>query len=429
VMATIAVVGTGYVGLAAGACLAELGHRVHCSDVDGDKVRLLRAGNVDIVEPGLGELVRSGLANGRLSFLTTPTVSDADFVFLCVPTPMAADGGADLGAVTSVVHQIRDQLPSGCVLVNKSTVPVGTAAMVSELLNGRVPVVSNPEFLREGSAVHDFLHPDRIVVGSDDPTAARRVAELYAALHAPVLVTSTASAELIKYAANSFLAVKLSYANAIAELCERLGADVADVVKGVGQDHRIGESFLRAGPGWGGSCLPKDTSALLRTASAAGQHFSLLEAAIVTNARQRERVVAKIRGALGGELRGARICLLGLAFKAGTNDMRDSPALAVAAALAAEGAELTGYDPVVTADVPGLRVVDDPYEAVKDAGVVVLLTEWPEFRGLEWTAIRALAAGDVVVDARNHLDPDAVTAAGMRWRGIGCSRGVTTPDT
>lgn len=420
-MTAITVIGAGYVGLAVSAGLAELGHRVVCSDVDGEKVERLSAGRLDIMEPGLAELVRAGLTDGRLRFAAAPVVSDADFVFLCVPTPMAADGSADLSIITAVACQLRDRLPEGCVVVNKSTVPVGAAARLSELLDGRAPVVSNPEFLREGSAVHDFLHPDRIVVGSDDPSAARRVATLYAALSAPVLVTSAASAELIKYAANSFLAVKLSYANAIAELCERLGADFADVIKGVGQDHRVGEHFLRVGPGWGGSCLPKDTSALLHTASAVGQDFSLLEAAIATNLRQRSRVVAKIRDALGGELRGARICLLGLTFKAGTNDMRDSPALAVGAALAAEGAELTGHDPAVTVEVPGIRIVDDPYVAVKDADVIVLLTDWPEFHGLEWTVIRGLVAGDVVVDVRNHLDPAVVTAAGLRWRGIGYS--------
>ncbi len=418
----IAVIGTGYVGLTTGACLASLGHHVVCADVDVAKVHRLRAGKVTILEPRLAELVQEGQAGGRLEFVVgaAAAVGDAEVVFLCVPTPMGQGGAADLAAVESVISEVRTILPVGSIVVNKSTVPVGTAARVSGLLKRKdVPVVSNPEFLREGTAVHDFLNPDRIVVGCDIQDAAERVAALYSRLGAPTVLTDAASAEMVKYAANCFLAMKLSYVNAIAELCERLGADVADVTEGMGYDRRIGQSFLQPGPGWGGSCLPKDTQALLQVAAAVGYDFSLLQATIDTNAHQRQLIVAKIREAAGGRLRGRRIGLLGLAFKAGTNDLRDSPALAVAALLRAEGAELTGYDPGIGHDVDGVRVVSDAYEVAKDADTVVVLTEWPEFRGLDWSRINDLAAGSVVVDTRNHLDPDALRRHGLTWWGVG----------
>jgi UDPglucose 6-dehydrogenase len=417
----IAVIGTGYVGLTTGACLASLGHHVVCADVDVAKVERLRAGQVTILEPGLAELVAEGLAAGRLEFVVgAAAVGDAEVVFLCVPTPMGQGGAADLAAVESVIAEVRTMLPVGCVVVNKSTVPVGTAARVSGLLKRKdVPIVSNPEFLREGSAVRDFLNPDRIVVGCDIQDAAERVAALYARLGAPTVLTDAASAEMVKYAANCFLAMKLSYVNAIAELCERLGADVADVTEGMGYDRRIGQSFLRPGPGWGGSCLPKDTQALLQVAGAVGYDFPLLSATIDTNTHQRQLIVAKIREAAGGRLRGRRIGLLGLAFKAGTNDLWDSPALAVAELLAAEGAELTGFDPGISHLVEGIRVVGDAYQAAKDADTVVLLTEWPEFRSLDWARIGEVAAGSVVVDTRNHLDPDALRRCGLTWWGVG----------
>src|SRR6185437_11489192 len=344
----IAVIGSGYVRLTTGACLASLGHRVARASVDPGKVARLSAGKLSILEPGLPELVAEGLAAGRLQFVVgaAAAVTEAEVVFLCVPTPMGNGGGADLSAVEAVAAEVRSLLPTGCVVVNKSTVPVGTAARTAQLLDRPdVAVVSNPEFLREGSAVQDFLNPDRIVVGCDAQDAAERVAALYAKLGAPTVLTDAASAEMVKYAANCFLAMKLSYVNAVAELCERLGADVADVTEGMGYDRRIGQSFLQPGPGWGGSCLPKDTQALLQVAAAVGYDFSLLQATIDTNTHQRQLIVAKIREAAGGRLRGRRIGLLGLAFKAGTNDLRDSPALAVAALLRAEGAELTGYDP------------------------------------------------------------------------------------
>ncbi|MGI8309288.1 UDP-glucose dehydrogenase family protein [Saccharopolyspora hattusasensis] len=422
----IVVVGTGYVGLTTGACLASLGHRVVCSDVNTAKVEQLSRGEVRIHEPGLAELVQEGIAAGRLEFVvgSAGAVAEAEVVFLCVPTPMGAGGEADLAVVEAVAHEVRELLPAGCVLVTKSTVPVGTSARLRELVGREdVPVVSNPEFLREGSAVHDFLNPDRIVVGSDSQDAAERVAALYARLGAPTVLTDAASAEMVKYAANCFLATKLSYVNAIAELCERLGADISDVTEGMGYDRRIGQSFLQPGPGWGGSCLPKDTAALLQVAEAVDFDFPLLQATISSNARQRERMVAKVVEACGGSLDGARLGLLGLTFKAGTDDLRGSPALEVARLLAARGAELVAYDPGLRGDEPALppevELVDDPYQAAKEAAVLVLLTEWQEFRTLDWNRVAEALQGPVVVDTRNHLDPDVLRRAGLSWRGVG----------
>ncbi|WP_190819722.1 UDP-glucose dehydrogenase family protein [Saccharopolyspora pogona] len=422
----IVVVGTGYVGLTTGACLASLGHRVVCSDVNTAKVEQLSRGEVRIHEPGLAELVQEGIAAGRLEFVvgSAGAVAEAEVVFLCVPTPMGAGGEADLAVVEAVAHEVRELLPAGCVLVTKSTVPVGTSARLRELVGREnVPVVSNPEFLREGSAVHDFLNPDRIVVGSDSQDAAERVAALYARLGAPTVLTDAASAEMVKYAANCFLATKLSYVNAIAELCERLGADISDVTEGMGYDRRIGQSFLQPGPGWGGSCLPKDTAALLQVAEAVDFDFPLLQATISSNARQRERMVAKVVEACGGSLDGVRLGLLGLTFKAGTDDLRDSPALEVARLLAARGAELVAYDPGLRGDEPALppemELVDDPYQAAKEAAVLVLLTEWQEFRTLDWNRVAEALQGPVVVDTRNHLDPDVLRQAGLSWRGVG----------
>ncbi|HEY0638220.1 MAG TPA: UDP-glucose/GDP-mannose dehydrogenase family protein [Pseudonocardiaceae bacterium] len=422
----IAVIGTGYVGLTTGTCLASLGHRVVCADVDEAKVERLRRGEVAILEPGLEELVAENVLAGRLSFVVggAAAVADAEVVFLCVPTPMGAGGAADLSAVEAVVAEVRHLLPEDCVIVNKSTVPVGTAARVSALLDRPdIAVVSNPEFLREGSAVSDFLNPDRIVVGADAQHAAERVAALYARLGAPTVLTDAASAEMVKYAANCFLAMKLSYVNAVAELCERLGADVLDVTEGIGYDRRIGQSFLSPGPGWGGSCLPKDTHALLQVSAAADFDFPLLRATIDTNTRQRERMVTKIGEAIGGPLDGARICVLGLTFKAGTDDLRDSPALAVAGLLRAAGAELTAYDPGVPGAVPGVTdavtVLDDPYLAAKDAAAVVVLTEWPEFRTLDWARLADVVHQRVVVDTRNLLDFDVLRRTGFAVRGVG----------
>jgi UDPglucose 6-dehydrogenase len=437
----IAVIGTGYVGLTTGACLASLGHRVVCADVDEVKVERLRNGEIGIREDGLAELVSEGVAAGRLSFVVgARTALDeldregtpVEVMFLCVPTPMGVGGIADLAAVEAVIEETRDALPPGCVVVNKSTVPVGTADRTAELLDrADVGVVSNPEFLREGSAVHDFLHPDRIVVGSNTgQDAAERVAAVYARLGAPTVLTGAASAEMIKYAANCFLAMKLSYVNALAELCERLDADVADVTEGIGYDRRIGQSFLSPGPGWGGSCLPKDTHALLQVADSADFEFRLLRATIDTNTRQFQRMVDKVRTAVTGKRAGSltrkRLALLGLTFKAGTDDLRDSPALGVAALLKQAGADLVAYDPGITADTTRidrslLTVVDDPYLAAKDAEAVVVLTEWAEFRTLDWSRIADAVAAPIIVDTRNLLDPDVLRRASLTWIGIGRS--------
>ncbi len=424
----VAVIGAGYVGLTTAACLSSLGHQVVCADVDQEKVDALSRGEATIREPGICELVVDGLASGRLGFVlgASAAVSEASIVILCVPTPMSATGAADLTTLEFVVAEVRELLAPGCVVVNKSTVPVGTASRVTELIDrADVAVVSNPEFLREGSAVHDFLNPDRIVVGSADrdPVSAQRVADLYGKLDTSVLVTDSASAEMIKYASNCYLATRLSFVNTVAELCEYLDASIDDVTLGMGYDERIGRSFLRPGPGWGGSCLPKDTFALLRTAESAGSDFALLRAAIETNLKQQELVVDKVRKAVGGELAGARIGLLGLTFKAGTDDLRDSPALAVAGRLAAEGAELFGYDPSVHAPVPGVtdgvRITGTAYHAANGAAAIVLLTEWPEFRALDWARIADRLDGRAVIDTRNLLDPLIVAGTGLSYQGIG----------
>lgn len=424
----IAVVGAGYVGLTTAACLASLGHRVVCADVDEALVDRLARGEVAIDEPGLTDLIEQGNAAGRLEFAVGARAAaiSTEVVFLCVPTPMGDGGGADLASVDAVVTEIAGVVSAGCVVVNKSTVPVGTAARTARLL-GRddVAVVSNPEFLREGCAVQDFLSPDRIVVGSDDQDAAERVAALYARLGAPTVLMGAASAEMVKYAANCFLAMKLSYVNAVAELCERLGADVADVTDGIGYDRRVGHAFLAPGPGWGGSCLPKDTRALLRVADGAGLDFELLSASLSTNTRVLHRTIDKIRAAVGGTLAGVRVGVLGLAFKAGTGDLRGSPALAVADLLAAEGGQLCGYDPGVPAAVPGMTdaitVVDDPARVAKRAAALVVLTEWPEFRVLDWGRLAGLVQHRVVVDARNVLDADVLCRAGFVVHGFGRS--------
>ncbi|RKT54046.1 UDP-glucose dehydrogenase family protein [Saccharothrix australiensis] len=407
-MPRIGVIGAGYVGLTTAACFAHLGHRVVCADVDERKVAALRRAEIGAHEPRLAELVEEGVRTGGLSFTTdnTEALADAEFAYLCLPTPTGEHGEADLSAIDAVLDQVE---PAGCVLVVKSTVPIGTADRIARAQ--RVPVVSNPEFLREGHAVDDFLRPQRIVVGADDETAARRVLDLYP--DAPALVTDRASAELVKYASNCFLAMKLSYVNSLAELCERAGADIDDVTEGMRLDERIGAAFLRPGPGWGGSCFPKDTRALLSTSDDAHVDFPLLRATIDTNERQAHRVVEKVRE-VTGPLAGTRIGLLGLTFKAGTDDLRDSPALAVADLLAGEGAVLAGYDPCVTRDIGPVRVRGTALDAARDASALVVLTEWPEFAELDWPAVAAGMGRPVIVDTRNLLPVDKVTESGIR---------------
>jgi UDPglucose 6-dehydrogenase len=430
------VIGTGYVGLTTGACLASLGHSVVCADADPHKVERLREARVDILEPDLPETVRDALDAARLDFTgdTAAAVAEAEVVFLCLPTPMGAGGAADLAAVEAVAAQVRDVLPPGCVVVNKSTVPVGTTERVAALL-GRddVVVVSNPEFLREGRAVHDFLHPDRIVIGAADRDASRRVADLYAGLDAPLVLTDPASAELTKYAANFFLAMKLSFANNLATLCERFGADIDDVTEGIGRDPRIGSAFLRPGPGWGGSCLPKDTHALLTVCELAGVDFPLLRATIETNVTHQQQLVDRVAAACGrgadGSLHGVRLALYGLTFKAGTSDLRDSPALSVARLLRERGAELTAYDPALREEQPDLSdlvdLADDPVRAAEGAAACLILTEWPKLRDLDWAAIAARMAGQEVHDFRNLLDADRLARAGLSRHGIGRAEAPT----
>src|SRR5688500_380193 len=349
-MAQIAVIGAGYVGLTTAACFSHLGHDVVCADIDEERVAQLTRGEIPIVEAGLDNLVREGLEGGRLKFVVGAenAARDADFAYLCVPTPQADDGSADLSYIETAARQIGPVLPVEAVVVNKSTVPVGSTRAVERVL-GRddVAVVSNPEFLREGSAVHDFLHPDRIVIGSEHQSAAVRVASLYIGVTAPMIVPDPASAETIKYASNAFLATKISFVNAIAAVCEQVGADVKDVVLGMGYDKRIGHEFLRPGPGWGGSCFPKDTSALVRIAEDAGYEFDLLRSAMAVNEQQFDRVADKVRSLVGGDLSGKRIAFWGLTFKARTDDRRESPALHIAGRLLADGAVVIAHDPTV----------------------------------------------------------------------------------
>lgn len=422
---TVAVVGAGYVGLPTAGALASFGHRVLLAERDPVRLGALVAGGVPIVEAGLEELLGDGVRGGRLSFVAraADAVRGAGFVFLCVETPERPDGSADLSAVEAVADEIAGLLEPGAVVVNKSTVPVGTAALVSRLTGA--PVVSNPEFLREGSAVRDSMRPDRVIVGADDRRAARRVGELFSATGAPLIVTDTVTAETIKYASNAFLATKLSFVNALADLCESVGADVRDVVLGIGYDRRIGFEFLRPGPGWGGSCLPKDTSALVQIAESAGYDFALLRAAVAVNVEARERVVRKVCDAAGGDLSGRTVAVWGLAFKAGTDDRRNSPAVAVARRLAELGAHVRAYDPTVvpgaapSADLEGLVLCADAYDACRGADVVAVLTEWEELRGLDFAKVGDLVSRREVVDARNLLDPAALRRCGFAYRGVG----------
>ena len=427
----LGIVGVGYVGLTTGACLAHLGFEVVCGDVDADRVRELNEGRIPIFEDGLSDLVAEGIANGRLSFVLggAEVARRASIVFLCVPTPQDEDGSADLSYIEAAAAEIGPLLAPGSIVVNKSTVPVGSARVVEAVIRrGDVSVVSNPEFLREGTAVRDFLHPDRVVVGSADRAAAHRVAELYRSLDTEILVTDASSSETIKYAANGFLAMKISFVNAVAAMCEAGGADVADVVEGIGSDRRIGREFLRPGPGWGGSCFPKDSHALVHVAASHGYDFSMMRGVIAVNDEQRERMVRKVQRATGGDdLSGVRIGVLGLTFKAGTDDLRDSPSIAIIGRLRQLGATVIGYDPTTCEGVSaargrqldGIELASHVDDAIRDADVVVLLTEWPEFRSLDPRRVASLMRGRSVVDTRNLLDPASFRSAGLHYDGVG----------
>lgn len=425
-MSKIAVVGTGYVGLTTGACMSSLGHHVVCIDVDAAKVEMLAEGVIPIYEEGLQDLVVDGLHAETLSFTTDiAAVADREFIYLCVPTPESADGSADLSYVESAARSIGQHVASGSVIINKSTVPIGATHVVNRALGcDDVHVVSNPEFLREGSAVSDFLHPDRMVVGAAAPEVAQRVADLYSALDAPVVITDPASAELIKYASNAFLATKISFVNALAAVSEGVGADMMDVVRGVGFDRRIGNEFLRPGPGWGGSCFPKDTKALISIAADAGYRFSLLEGVVAVNEQQFDRVVDKVRRSVGGDLAGQQIAAWGLTFKARTDDRRDSPAVEVIQRLVEAGCSVRAYDPAVPAGldlIEGVEVVGDGYSACSGAASLVVLTEWDEFCSLDLDKVGEALAAPNVVDARNLLDRDALLRRGFTYTGVGRS--------
>ena len=422
----IAVIGTGYVGLTTGACLAHLGHTVVCADIDADKIAKLRDGIIPIVELGLTELVAEGMASGRLSFVvgSAEAAKNCDIAFLCVPTPQGEDGSADLSYVQRAAEEIAAVLPFEAIVVNKSTVPVGSTKVVEKALKRPdVKVVSNPEFLREGSAVQDFLKPDRVVVGSDDQAAAMKVASLYDGLSTRVIITDPASAETIKYAANAFLATKLSFINAIAAICEGVGADINDVVVGIGSDKRIGENFLRPGPGWGGSCFPKDSRALIKIAEDADYSFDLLKGVITVNDQQLDRVADKIRLAAGGDLSGKVVAVWGLTFKAGTDDLRDSPAIAIIERLMKLGARVQAFDPTVNVIRPGipndLVIAASSDDATSRADVLAVLTEWDEFKWISPSTIAAEMTGKQVVDARNLLDRKDWERAGFTYQGIG----------
>ena len=419
----IAVVGAGYVGLTTAAGFAEMGFTVTCADIDQRRIDDLNEGRVPIHEDGIAELIQSNVDAGRLRFVVGagPSVVDQDFVFICVPTPELPDGSADMSYVHAVAAEIGPMLKPGAIVVNKSTVPVGSLRQVEGFLDrSDVAVASNPEFLREGSAVMDFFTPDRIVVGADDPEVAARVGELYRSVQAPVLLTDPVSSETIKYAANSFLATKLSFVNALAAVCEAVGADIDEVVLGLGYDKRVGHGFLKPGPGWGGSCFPKDTEALIQIAEAAGYDFALLRGVIEVNREQFERMVDKIERALDGPIAGSRIAALGLTFKAGTDDLRQSPALEIITRLIEKGATIRAYDPVIfNSPIDGVVLATDSYSACTDADVVVVLTEWDEFRLMDLDHLASIVARRSVVDTRNVLDRAALTRLNFSYEGVG----------
>ena len=424
-MSKLVVMGAGYVGLSSAACFSHLGHDVWCVDINAARINAILAGEMPIIEDGLPALVDAGIRNGSLRFTTdlAEAADSAEVVFLCVPTPQGADGSADLSFVQAAARSLAELLQPGAVVVNKSTVPVGSTKIVEqELQRPDVFVVSNPEFLREGTAIYDFLHPDRIVVGADDREIGERVCALYAGIEAPMLITDPASAETIKYAANAFLATKISYINAVAAICEGVGADIHDVVLGLGFDKRIGDAFLKPGPGWGGSCLPKDTSALIKIGEQVGYDFDLLRGVIVVNEQQYERVVQKIVNAAGGTLRGKTIGVWGLTFKANTGDLRDSPALRIVGKLNEAGAIIRAFDPavdVLRSNLDGIELFSTPLDAVEGAEVLVVLTEWEVFKEVSPNDVKSLMKSRNVVDARNVLEKDAWQQAGFGYQGIG----------
>ncbi len=422
-MARIAIFGAGYVGLVTGACFADLGHEVVVRDVLPDRIEQLRAGEVPIYEPGLDEVLERSRDRICFTLEVGEAVDGAEFLYVAVGTPPTYSGDADLSAVWTVVDELPEDVPGRPLVVMKSTVPVGTGARVRARLDAReldnVGYVSNPEFTAEGTAVHDFMEPDRIVIGAFEEADGDAVERLHAGIDAPVVRAEVSSAELIKLAANAFLVTRISFINEIANVCELVGADVTRVAEGIGLDHRLGPHFLRAGLGWGGSCFPKDSLALKQLAANSGYHFQLLNAVIEVNELQIRRVVQKLQQRLGS-LRGRTIALLGLAFKPNTDDMREAPSRIIAHRLLAEGVEVRAWDPVARPDdLDGVEICDSVLAAVRDADAAVIVTEWPQLREFTTTEVRDAMARPLIVDGRNLLDPAAAAAAGFEYEGIG----------
>ena len=432
----IAMVGSGYVGLVSGACFADFGHEVVCIDKDADKIGKLEAGVMPIYEPGLDALVAANVKAGRLSFSTDldSGIEGAGAIFIAVGTPSRrGDGHADLTFVHEVAREVGDALRSDAVVVTKSTVPVGTGDEVERILEAsgtphRVAVVSNPEFLREGAAIDDFKRPDRIVIGAETEFGQEVMREVYRPLflnESPILFTSRRSAELIKYAANAFLATKITFINEMADLCERVGANVQDVARGIGLDRRIGPKFLNAGPGYGGSCFPKDTLALLKTAEDYESPVRIVEAVVKVNDARKRAMGRRVIDALGGpdQARGKRVALLGLTFKPNTDDMRDSPAIAIAQTLNDAGVKVVAYDPegmaLAAPLMPEVTMADDPYAAIDGAHAVVIVTEWDAFRALDFARVKERAAAPVLIDLRNIYRPEDARAAGLEYVSVG----------
>lgn len=430
-MSKLCVIGTGYVGLVTGTCFADLGNQVHCLDVDESRISKLKQGIMPIYEPGLEQIVAQNVRAGRLLFTTdyADALKDADFAFIAVGTPSGVDGEADLQYVRQAAEAIADLVDWPIIVVNKSTVPVGTGDWVADIIKRRragkpldFSVVSNPEFLREGSAINDFMDPDRVVLGSTDRDAARKVAQLYLTLRCPILITDLRTAEMIKYASNAFLATRISFINEIANMCEEMGADVREVAQGMGMDKRIGPAFLDAGLGWGGSCFPKDVKALAHMAVLHGTHPQLLQAVMEINRNQRRRVILKLRRVLGS-LDDRTIGVLGISFKPNTDDIRDAPALEVIHLLQNEGAHIKAYDPQAmenaAATLKRVSLCENPYAVAEGADALVLATDWNEFKQLDFERIYQSMRQPIIIDGRNLWDAEALRALGFTYIGIG----------
>jgi UDPglucose 6-dehydrogenase len=432
----IAMIGTGYVGLVSGACFADFGHRVCCVDKDSAKIDGLNAGVMPIWEPGLEAIVKANVERRRLTFTIDlrTAVEDAEAVFIAVGTPARrGDGHADLTFVFEAVRELAKVIKPGTAVVTKSTVPVGTGDRIEQILREEglkdVSIASNPEFLREGAAIADFKHPDRIIVGAEDDRAQDVLREIYRPLflnRAPILITSRRTAELTKYAANAFLAVKISFINEKADLCEAVDADVQDVARGIGLDNRIGPKFLHAGPGYGGSCFPKDTLALLQTADTAGVDQRIVRTTVEVNDDRKLAMVERVSRALGGDLKGKRVAVLGLAFKPNTDDMREAPSIPIVKTLVERGASVAAFDPVARHQAEqifsGVEFADDAYAAAEGADALVIVTEWDEFRALDLDRIASLLKGKILVDLRNVYDRSEAEATGLTYYGIGRGR-------